>query len=152
METTTQPQQPAQKQNQTPPPPQPTGPVTVTECSELKKWKDKQIYKIGLSDKTYGESFQKIPVGTPASDLTIEQGQYSRNIKWNKSSSGGGRGGRPPENKNESFALAYAKDIAVAIVNHMPVEMQPSAADIAKVAIGIAEPFYQWLEAKRKTH
>lgn len=112
---------------------------TVVECKKIKEWNSKPIYGIGLSDGRGGESFQEIPVGTPVSDLQInENPPYGLKIKWNKPGAAGAFGGGGGKRfGNESFAMSYAKDIVVAgktdLKNLMP----------------LADKIYEWLEKKK---
>ncbi len=120
----------------------------VTSCKKVKDWTNKEgkavpIYGVMLSDGQGGESFNDIPVGTPMSELKLEQGQYGLKIKWNKPGASGGFGGGKRQGGNESFALAYAKDIAVA---HIEKGKDFKAEEIVKVA----EVFYVWMESKKK--
>lgn len=120
----------------------------VVECRKAKDWtkdgKTVPIYFIGLSDGTGGESFGKeIPIDTPVSELVIEETQYGKKIKWNKPNQGsGGFGGRPKAG-NESFALAYAKDYAVAVIG-------AGKEFKGEAVIALADIFYNWMEAKKK--
>lgn len=117
---------------------------TVTKCEKIKDWNGKPIYAIGFSDGQGGESFaQEIPIGTPMSEITITpNGNYAAKVKWNKPGAQGGGGGRQ-RSGNESFALAYAKDLAVAYVN------KGNNIEPDKV-IAWADKFYTWLESKKK--
>jgi len=121
----------------------------VTECKKIRDWvkdgKTIPIYAIGLSDGQGGESVgSEIPIGTPVTELVITPNanpQYASRIKWNKpGSTGGFKGGN--RGGNESFALSYAKDIAVAHINH---GKDFNAGDVVKVA----EVFYTWLQTKK---
>lgn len=114
---------------------------TVIECSKLKDWQNGEgknipIYKVGLSDGRGGQSFGKeIPVGTPVADLVItDKGKYGLDFKLK--SSGGGFG-KKERGGNESFALAYAKDLVVA-----------GKVDIKSI-LSTADKFYDWLEGKK---
>lgn len=118
---------------------------TVISCQQARTWTApdgavKPVFGIGLSDGRGGESFKEIPVGTPASELIIEpNGQYPPKIKWNKPGNGwgGGGGGKRERGGNESFALAYAKDLVVG-----------GKVDIKQI-LGTADKLYNWLESKR---
>src|SRR6187551_419707 len=90
----------------------------VIEQKQVKEWNGKPIYYIGLSDGRGGESFQAIPVGTPMAELQIEKSNYGLKIKWNdpKKAQGGGGFGNRSKSGNESFSLAYSKDVAVAYI------------------------------------
>lgn len=119
---------------------------TVISCTKVRDWekdgKKVPIYSVALSDGQGGESFGKeIPVGTPMSELVLEPSAYGLKIKWNKPGSGGGFGGRQ-RSGNESFALAYAKDYAVAKVGN---GKEFKGEDILK----LADLFYNWLEKKK---
>lgn len=116
---------------------------TVIECKKVKEWNGKPIYYIGLSDGQGGESFQEIPKDTPVSELKIEQSQYGLKIKWNKPNQAGGFGGGRPKTGNESFALAYAKDYAVAMITQ-------GKEFKGEHVITLAELFYKWMEEKKK--
>src|SRR5690349_14608749 len=83
----------------------------VLSCVEFKKWNDKPIYKVELSDGRSGESFQNIPKGTADADLEIQEGQYGLKIKHIKKN--GFSGAVKQRAGNESFALSYAKDLVV---------------------------------------
>lgn len=121
---------------------------TVISCTKVRDWtkdgKSVPIYSVALSDGQGGESFGKeIPVGTPMSELVLEQSSYGLKIKWNKpGTSGGGFGGGRQRSGNESFALAYAKDYAVAKVAN---GKEFKGEDILK----LADLFYGWLEKKK---
>ena len=119
---------------------------TVVKCEKIKDWNGKPIYAIGLSDGQGGEAFaQEIPIGTPISELTITpNGNYAAKIKWNKPGGGaGGFGGGRPKSGNESFALAYAKDYAVAMIGQ-------GKEFKGEHVITLADLFYNWMEAKKK--
>lgn len=123
---------------------------TVIECKKTKDWTNSKngsiipIYMIGLSDGRGGQSFGKeIPIGTPVENLIIEdKGQYGLDFKL-KSTGGGGFGKGGNRGGNESFALSYAKDIAVAHINH---GKEFKSTEVVKVA----EEFFNWLETKKK--
>ncbi len=117
---------------------------SVIKSEEIKKWNDKPIYGIGLSDGQGGESFQVIPIGTPVSELVITPNPpYGNKIKWNKPNAGGGGGYQGKQRSgNESFALSYAKDYAVAKVTN---GKEFKGEDILK----LADLFYNWLEKKK---
>lgn len=125
--------------------------VTVTKCEQFKSWtaqdgKQVPIYQVHLSDGQIGESFGKeIPVGTPLGELVLESGKYGIKIKWNKPQQGGGGfgGGRGQRAGNESFALAYAKDYAVAVIG-------TGKEFKGESVIQLAELFYNWMETKKK--
>lgn len=117
---------------------------SVTKSQKLKEWNGKPIYQVEISNGQIGESFQDIPVGTPLEQLTFSPNPpYSDKVKWNKPNQGGGfnRGGS--KGGNESFALAYAKDIAVA---HIAAGKDFKSDEVVKVA----EVFYNWMETKKK--
>lgn len=126
----------------------------VKSCVKLKDWTGKDgkavpIYKVELSDSRVGESFGKeIPIGTPDSDITIEESQYGSKFKWNKPANGKAWGGGGSKSTNESFSLSYAKDVAVGLIAKM--DKAPKSEDIAKVITGMADTFYNWLESKKK--
>ena len=123
---------------------------TVTKCDKLKDWTGKDgkvipIYQVQISDGQIGESFGKeIPIGTPIDQLILETGQYGLKIKWNKPNTGvggfnkgGNRGG------NESFALSYSKDVAIAYIA-LGKTVEPEKI------IEWADKFYNWMETKKK--
>lgn len=116
---------------------------TVISCTKVRDWtKDGKvvpIYSVALSDGQGGESFGKeIPVGTPMSELVLEQSSYGLKIKWNKpGSSGGFSGGGNKRSGNESFALSYAKDVVCA-----------GKADLKNI-FSLADKMYDWLESKK---
>lgn len=120
---------------------------SVISCTKVRDWtkdgKSVPIYSVALSDGQGGESFGKeIPVGTPMSELILEPSSYGLKIKWNKpGASGGGFSGRQ-RSGNESFALSYAKDLAVAYIG--------KGKDIAPDKVcEWADKFYSWLEKKK---
>lgn len=120
---------------------------TVISCTKVRGWtkdgKSVPIYSVALSDGQGGESFGKeIPVGTPVSELVLEQTSYGLKIKWNKPGSGGGGFSARQRSGNESFALSYAKDLAVSYVNK-GTNIEPEKV------IAWAEKFYDWLEKKK---
>jgi hypothetical protein len=120
---------------------------SVTKCSKLKEWNGKPIYQIEMSNGAIGESFQDIPVGTPDDQLTFTKNQnsaYADRIKWNKPNAGGGGfAGRGNRSGNESFALSYAKDLAIAYV------AKDKNIEPEKI-VEWAEVFYNWMETKKK--
>lgn len=121
---------------------------TVIKCSEKGKWQDKTIYLIEMSNGTKGDSFQEIPIGTADTELTFTPNanpNYAAKVKWNQAKSSFG-GGSKVKAGNESFALSYAKDMAVA---HITKGDKPEAMDSAAV-LKVAEAFYVWLESKKK--
>jgi hypothetical protein len=117
---------------------------TVVKCSKIKEWNGKPIYSIEMSNGAIGESFQEIPIGTPEDQLKFEKNAnsaYADRVKWNKPNTGGNRGGQ--RSGNESFALSYAKDIAIAHI--------AKGNDLKSEAIiQVAEVFYNWMESKKK--
>lgn len=113
---------------------------TVVSCVKLKEVNGKSVYAIGLSDGQGGESFAtEIPIGTPVSELMIEESQWGKKFKLKRAFSGGGwgGGGAKPRSGNESFALSYAKDLVVG----GKVEL--------KHILSTADKFYGWLESKK---
>ena len=68
--------------------------------------------------------------------------EYASRVKWNKpGATGGFKGGN--RGGNESFALSYAKDIAIAYID--------KGQTIAPEKItSWAEIFYTWMETKKK--
>lgn len=115
---------------------------TVISCTKVRDWekdgKKVPIYSVALSDGQGGESFGKeIPVGTPMSELVLEQSQYGLKIKWNKPGASGGFSGGGRRSGNESFALSYAKDVVIG-----------GKADI-KNLFALADKMYDWLEKKK---
>lgn len=108
---------------------------TVKSCVEFKKWQDKPVYKVELSNGNTGESFQFIPPGTPVTDLEITpNGNYADKIKLKKQ---GFAGGAPKKVNNAAFAMSYAKDLVV--------------ADKIKFdqLIPAADKIYNWIESKK---
>ncbi|HYH14717.1 MAG TPA: hypothetical protein VD794_05845, partial [Flavisolibacter sp.] len=89
---------------------------------------------------------KEIPVNTPVSDIEVQESQYGLKFKLIAKNGFAGGGGRPKAG-NESFALAYAKDIVVAMIPKME---NPKSADLGKVAVTLAETFYTFLESKKK--
>lgn len=116
--------------------------MEVTSCVKAKEVNGKNIYKVGLSDGRFGESFAtEIPIGTKVEDLNLEDTQYGLKIKLIKKN---GFGGRPATPKgNESFALSYAKDYACAMIG------QGKEFKTDHI-IQLADKFYTWLEGKKK--
>ena len=109
---------------------------SVVKCQPSgKEWNGKPIYSIGLSDGRGGESFSQIAVGTSVNDLQIDQSPYGLKIK-KKSSQQFGGGGKF-QTRNESFALAYAKDLVVG-----------GKVDIKNI-LSTADKLYAWLEGKK---
>jgi len=114
----------------------------VLSCTKVRDWtkdgKSFPIYSVALSDGQGGESFGKeIPVGTPVSELILEQTSYGIKIKWNKPGASGGFSGGGKRSGNESFALSYSKDCVCA-----------GKADI-KNLFALADKMYDWLEKKK---
>ena len=114
--------------------------TTVKECTKAKEWDNGKgqkvpIYKVELSDGTTGESFGKeIPVGTDASEITIEEGQYGKKFKW---AAKNGFSGKSKQANNAAFAMSYAKDLVV--------------ADKIKFdqLIPAADKIFNWIESKK---
>ncbi len=125
---------------------------TVTDCKFLKDYNTKdgrtgKIYVVTLSNNESGQAFSEIPVGTPETDLQIEDnGSYGKKIKLIKKNGFAAKGFQRAG--NESFALAYSKDCFVALLTKM--EKAPSSQDAAKVILAMADTFYSWMEGKRK--
>lgn len=122
---------------------------TVISCIKEKDWTGKDgkavpIYKVELSDNRSGESFGKeIPVGTPVSDIAIEdKGQYGLKFKWNKPT-GGGFKGSPKQDATPAFAISYAKDWAIAQLNK---GVDVKTDDILK----IADKFLGWMDKNKR--
>jgi hypothetical protein len=125
--------------------------TTVTACTFLKEWssngKTGKVYDVTFSDGTKGQSFSEIPSGTSKDDLEITpNGNYPDKIKLIKKN--GFMGAAKPRVGNESFALAYSKDLIVAMLPKM--EKQPASGELAKVILATAEVFYTWMETKKK--
>jgi hypothetical protein len=123
---------------------------TVTKCTKLRDWtkdgKSVPIYEIQISDGQVGESFGKeIPTGTPLDQLSLENGQYGLKIKWNNPNKPSGFSGRQ-RSGNESFSLAYAKDILVASWTG---GKSPKALSSDEM-FSIADKMFEWLEKKKK--
>jgi hypothetical protein len=122
--------------------------ITVKECTKSKEWDNGKgqkvpIYKVELSDGTFGESFGKeIPIGTNVSEITIEEGQYGKKFKWAAAPKNGFAGGGRKAG-NESFALSYAKDYAVALIGQ-------GKEFKSEHIIQLADKFFDWLESKKK--
>lgn len=120
---------------------------TVTNCVKAKDWDNGKgqlvpIFKVTLTDGTAGESFGKeIPLGTPAEQIDITEGQYGKKFKWNKPGAAGGFKGA--QKGNESFALSYAKDYAVAMIG-------AGKEFKSELITQLADKFYDWLESKKK--
>lgn len=120
-------------------------PESVISCVPSKEWTNPksgnkvQIYAVGLSDGRGGQSFGKdIPIGTPVSDLLIEdKGQYGLDFKLKSAGGQAWSGGGKQRGGNESFALSYAKDLVVA-----------GKVDIKQI-LPIADKLYDWLEGKK---
>ena len=112
---------------------------TVISCQKIKEKDGKAIYAVGLSDGRGGESFAvEIPIGTSVNDLNIEETQWGTRIKLKKSGgSWSGGGGKRDRGGNESFALAYAKDLVVG-----------GKVDLKNI-LPLADKFYVWLESKK---
>lgn len=126
--------------------------ITVTSCEKAKEVDGKNgkvaIYKVGLSDGRFGESFaNQIPTGTSADDLQIEETQWGLKFK-KKAAVNGFSGGGGKKSTNESFALSYSKDLVCAMLPKM--EKQPTSGELAKVVTTIAETFFNWLEGHKK--
>lgn len=116
---------------------------TVISCEKAKEVNGKPVYKVGLSDGRFGESFaNEIKAGTPVDDLVIEETQWGLKFKRKSSGNGAGGAGRPRAG-NEAFALSYAKDYGVAMI---------AAGKEFKTdhVIALAEKFYTWMEGKKK--
>lgn len=122
-------------------------PLKVISCTEIKKVNDKPVFKVGLSDGRFGESFGKdVPVGTTAEKLDISEGQYGLKIKL-KSQGGGGWPGKQHPERNASFALSYAKDVASALIHKSEKEFK--STEITKVILTMAQEFYKWMEERK---
>lgn len=108
--------------------------ITVTTCEKAKEVNGKPVYKVGLSDGRFGESFaNQIPVGTNADDLQIEETQWG--LKFKKKAVNGFAKAKPAN--NAAFAMSYAKDLVV--------------ADKIKFdqLIPAADKIYNWIESKK---
>lgn len=120
---------------------------TVTECKHLKFWekdgKKVPIFLVTLSDGRNGQAFSKeIPVGTKEDEIEITEGQYG--LKFKLKSSGNAFGGRPQLRAgNESFALSYSKDWAIA-------QLEKGVSVKTDDILIVADKFYEWLESKKK--
>lgn len=109
---------------------------TVVSCTKLKEWQGKPIYAIGFSDGRGAESFaREIPIGTPLTDLIIEESNFGLKVKLKNTNQGGGQRQRAG---NESFALSYAKDLVIG-----------GKVDVSKI-LETADKLYGWLESKKK--
>lgn len=117
--------------------------VKVTSCDKLKEVDGKNgkatVYKVGLSDGRFGESFaNQIPVNTPAADLQIDETQYGLKFKLIKKNGYNAAAKKP---NNAAFALAYSKDWCIAQLEH-------GEKVTSKEIIAVAEVFYNWIESK----
>lgn len=115
---------------------------TVISCEKTKDWINKKgekvpIYSVGLSDGRGGQSFGKaIPINTPVSELEItDKGNFGLDFKMKGASNSFGGGGK--RGGNESFALAYAKDLVVG-----------GKTDLKNI-LPLADKLYAWLEGKK---
>jgi hypothetical protein len=122
--------------------------TTVKSCTFLKDYTSKdgktgKIYAVELSDGGKGQSFSEIPAGTSKEDLEITpNGNFPDKIKLIKKNGFTGGAVRKAAG-NESFALSYAKDWAIAQLTH---GTDVKTDNILK----IADAFYNWLESKKK--
>lgn len=113
--------------------------ITVTSCEKAKEVNGKTVYKVGLSDGRFGESFAtEIPKGTNAEELQIDETQWGLKFKLIKKNGFAGGGGMKARSGNESFALSYSKDLVVA-----------GKVEIKDI-LPIADKLYNWLESKKK--
>lgn len=110
--------------------------ITVTSCEKAKEVNGKTVYKVGLSDGRFGESFAtQIPNGTPVEDIQIDETQWGLKFKLIKKNGFAGGGKKA---NNAAFAMAYAKDLVI--------------ADKIKFdqLIPAADKIYSWIESKNK--
>lgn len=84
----------------------------------------------------------------------LEQGERGNKIKPVQPANGFNGGGKPrgasPEElkmKNRSMALAYSKDLVIAMIANGMVTPNLSSSDIAKVVKNVAADFVEWIEA-----
>jgi hypothetical protein len=124
--------------------------TTVKSCTKVKEWNGKNIYSVEFSDGTKGNSFgSEIPVGTNKTELLITPKEgYPDDVKMKRANGFAGGGQGKPRAGNESFALAYAKDLVIAMIPKM--EKQLTSGDLTKVITATAEVFYTWMEGKKK--
>jgi hypothetical protein len=125
----------------------------VADVIEVKSWNGPNgtiwFHKIELDNGEIGEIGKKQENGIKVGDTltyTAEQGQYGLKFKAVQANGFGGGGfkGGGSRGSTASFALSYAKDLAVANVNKSdrPLEMDALAAKI----ISVAAKFNAWLK------
>jgi hypothetical protein len=118
---------------------------TVKSCTFQKEWskdgRTGKIYDVELSDGTKGQAYNDLQPG-PEVEVTPGKGNFPPTIKAIKKNGFGGNGFKQQKAGNESFALAYSKDWAIAQLNK---GKEVTSKDI----IAVAELFYTWLQEKK---
>lgn len=109
-------------------------------------------YKLAMDNGDLGEIGKKkenfFKVGDSLT-YTIEEGQYGNKFKAVQTGNGFSGNGRPAfqkesqSEKSPGFALAYAKDLAVAYSDKIPSDK------VAETTIKIADKFLDWLNSKK---
>lgn len=124
----------------------------VTEVGPARKWSSpdgqRTVYyhAIKLDNGDEGEIGKKNENGVKVGDelnYTLEAGQYGNKIKPVQQQQFGGGGNRQPSSP-ASFALSYAKDLAVANINkaEAPIPLD----SLADKVIATADKFNKWLK------
>lgn len=120
----------------------------VKSTSRLPDWTNPEgkavaKYQVELSDGRTGEAFADIPIGTPETDLQIEdKGRYGLKFKLiKKNGSKGGFGSKT--DATPAFAISYAKDWCVAQLNK---GVDVKTDDILK----IADKFLAWMDKNKR--
>lgn len=120
--------------------------ITVKSCKLKKETDTFKVYGVEDIEGNKYDAFKELKEGESYNVEITPNGNYAPKLKViddRKNTNGfkGGWGGQ--KSGNESFSLAYAKDLACAnIAQGKPF----TSEDVIKVA----EKFYQWLESKRK--
>jgi hypothetical protein len=124
----------------------------VHEIIEVREWKGGHgtvfFHKLKMDNGDIGEIGKKVDNAFRVGDeLTyeIEPTQFGNKFKVPQPAFGGGNGfGGAKKGSTASFALSYAKDLAVAniAVNNAPIEM----ASLATKIIATATTFQNWLK------
>jgi hypothetical protein len=110
--------------------------IKTTDGKKLKSWND-----TWNNGQTYEVTVTERPSKNPkfGNEFWVEESGY-QGVRAVKAAFA-------PENKNKSFALAYAKDIVVALISSVP--DYGKTADISDVTVSLAEEFNAYLDGKK---
>lgn len=124
---------------------------TVKEVLSVREWTGQYgttfFHKIELANGDIGDIGKKVSGGIKAGDsltYTLESSEHGNRIKAVQPQGNGFGGGGRPAQSTASFALSYAKDIAIANMAKVdkPIDMEALAGKV----IATASTFQKWMK------